>query len=101
MLLQSYAGQIEVFPAIPAKLTNLSFDKLRAIGAFLVSAEMINGKVARIKITAEKGGKTRLKMPPGKLETASSKSIKASLSDDGYLNISASPGGYIILEAAQ
>src|SRR5512141_200585 len=42
MLLQSYAGFIEVFPAIPAAWKDVSFTTLRAEGAFLVSAKKIN-----------------------------------------------------------
>lgn len=63
MLLQSYAQQIEVFPAIPQKWLQASFKDLRAEGAFLVSAQKTNGRVSRIEIKAEKGGKTKVKLP--------------------------------------
>lgn len=39
MLLQSHTGIVRVFPAIPAAWSDVSFDNLRAMGAFLVSAE--------------------------------------------------------------
>jgi len=63
MLLQSYAGFIEVFPAAPGSWKDISFKTLRAEGAFLVSAKKKNGQVTEIKIFAEKGGTIKLKLP--------------------------------------
>jgi alpha-L-fucosidase 2 len=63
MLLQSYAGFIEVFPAVPADWKDISFNTLRAEGGFLVSAKKNNGKVVEIKISAVNGGKAVLKNP--------------------------------------
>ena len=63
MLLQSHAGYIEVFPAIPSSWKNISFDSLRAEGAYLVSASMKNSLVDSISIKAEKGGSTTIKIP--------------------------------------
>jgi hypothetical protein len=63
MLIQSYAGFIEVFPAIPISWASLSFENLRTEGAFLVSAKKANGHVSSIEIIAEKGGKAKLKLP--------------------------------------
>ena len=60
MLIQSYAGFIEVFPAIPSSWANLSFENLRTEGAFLVSAKKANGQVLSIEIFAEKVGKPSL-----------------------------------------
>lgn len=65
MLIQSHTGTVQVFPAIPASWETLSFDNLRAEGAFLVSAERKNGAVERVVITSEKGGKIKLKNPFG------------------------------------
>jgi len=62
MLLQSHTGVIHVFPAIPASWKNVSFDKLRAQGAFLVSAPRREGEVKEVKILSEKGGRLRIKM---------------------------------------
>lgn len=63
MLIQSHTGVIKLFPAIPADWRDLSFTKLRTYGAFLVSAEMKNGAVSDVEITAEKGGKLVLENP--------------------------------------
>lgn len=63
MLLQSHTGIIRVFPAVPASWNNVSFHQLRAEGAFLVSAERVDGATASIRILAEKGGVIRLADP--------------------------------------
>lgn len=63
MLLQSHTGIIRVFPAIPADWQNVSFSQLRARGAFLVSAEMRDGKVVSLSVQSEKGGPMDILVP--------------------------------------
>ena len=63
MLLQSHTGIVKIFPAIPADWNNLSFSKLRAEGAFLISAGMDNGVIRKIEIESEKGGLLRISNP--------------------------------------
>jgi len=63
LLLQSYQGYIEVFPAVPASWKDVSFKTLRAEGAFLISAKKEGGVVASITVTATAGGKLLLKLP--------------------------------------
>lgn len=63
MLLQSHTGVIKVFPALPTSWKDASFNKLRAMGAFLVSAIFRNGEVASITIESEKGGLMKLYNP--------------------------------------
>lgn len=65
MLLQSHNGMITVFPAIPSDWKDVSFDRLRSIGAFVISASMRDGRLSTIKILAEKGGRLRIKLPSG------------------------------------
>ncbi len=43
MLLQSQGGVIRLFPAVPETWEDISFDTLRAEGAFLVTAERFEG----------------------------------------------------------
>ncbi len=66
MLIQSHTGIIRLFPAIPDHWKNVSFNQLRTMGAFLVSAKMENGKIVRITIHSEKGGLLRLQIPENK-----------------------------------
>jgi alpha-L-fucosidase 2 len=63
MLLQSNKGYIEVFPAVPDTWTTLSFRNLRTEGGFLVSAEKVAGKLARVEIFSEKGGTALVALP--------------------------------------
>ncbi|MCH5232591.1 MAG: hypothetical protein J1E78_03055 [Muribaculaceae bacterium] len=63
MLLQSHKGVIRIFPAIPSGWENVSFDNLRATGAFLVSAERIDGDTVGFSITSEKGGEAKFINP--------------------------------------
>jgi len=65
MLLQSYSGVIRLFPAIPKTWKEAAFKTLRAEGAFLVSADLKDGKIQRVEIVAEAGGVCRLENPFG------------------------------------
>lgn len=62
VLMQSYHGLIRLFPGLTGKAT-ARFGNLRAEGAFLVSSEMVKGKVTFVSITAEKGGTAKVKNP--------------------------------------
>jgi hypothetical protein len=61
-LLQSYNGTIRLFPNWP-KDRPAAFRTLRAVGAFLVSAECSNGRVDRVEVLSEAGGNLRLVAP--------------------------------------
>lgn len=63
MLLQSHTGRIEVFPAIPDDWMDVSFDRLRAQGAFLISAKRIAGKTESITVVSETDSVCRLRSP--------------------------------------
>jgi hypothetical protein len=62
-LLQSYHGEIRLFPDWPATAGDAEFHTLRAVGAFLVSARCENGRVTWVEIQAEAGGELRLVAP--------------------------------------
>ena len=63
-LMQSYQGTIRFFPNWP-KDKDAAFKNLRAAGAFLVSANLQNGKVKNITILSEMGSDLRLIVPWG------------------------------------
>lgn len=63
MLIQSHTGTVRIFPAIPASWDDVSFEKMRTMGAFVVSASREKGATKKIKIHSEKGGKFRLLNP--------------------------------------
>lgn len=54
MLCMSVGNVIRLFPSLPDKV-DASFYKLRAYGAFLVSAKREAGIVSHVKIISEKG----------------------------------------------
>jgi alpha-L-fucosidase 2 len=62
LLLQSRNDYIQVFPAIPSGWENISFDNLRAEGAFLISAKKENTSY-KIKIQSGAGGVCKIKLP--------------------------------------
>jgi alpha-L-fucosidase 2 len=62
MLLHTVRGTMTVFPAIPrAWQEDASFERMRAEGAFLVSARMKEGQITAVEIYSEKGAELRLK----------------------------------------
>jgi hypothetical protein len=97
MLLQSYAGFIEIMPAVPEAWKDVSFQHLRAQGAFLVDATKTDGAITEIKIRAEKGGKTRLKLPFPKWRVQAKKGITVTNTRDGYLTLQSLPGGTLVI----
>jgi alpha-L-fucosidase 2 len=56
MLIQSHAGFVQIFPAVPRSWKDVSFKNLRTEGAFLVSAERKQGDVTNMTVFSEKGG---------------------------------------------
>lgn len=97
MLLQSYAGFIEVLPAVPAAWQDIAFDQLRAEGAFLVSARKAGGQIKEVKLVAEQGGKTTLKLPLGAWQAPVKKGVSAREVSPGMLELSFEKGGEIML----
>lgn len=54
MLLQSHEGVLRLFPCWPREM-DARFGTLRAVGAFLVSAELKDGVISGVTILSEKG----------------------------------------------
>jgi len=98
MLLQSYAGFIEIMPAVPSTWKNISFKQLRAEGAFLVDAKKTDGQIDEIKIVSEKGGETKLKMPFEKWDIISRKEVTIQNTDDGFVTLICGKGGQVVLK---
>ncbi len=97
MLLQSYAGFIEIMPAVPSAWTDISFDKLRAEGAFLISAQRLGGVVSEVKIVSEKGGSTILKLPFSRYKESHNKGFRVERNRDGFIELSAKPGAVLVI----
>jgi alpha-L-fucosidase 2 len=63
LFLQDWGGALRVFPAVPSVWKDAAFDRLRADGAFLVSAVRRNGRTAWVRITSLAGEPCRLVVP--------------------------------------
>lgn len=98
MLLQSYAGFIDVMPAVPETWGNVSFDNLRAEGAVLVSAKKQNGAIEEVKLKAEKSGVVKLKLPFSSWRVVSNTGVVVGAQTDGVLSLKCKPGAQITLK---
>ena len=65
MLLQSWGGIVRVFPAVPKRWHEASFDNLRAEGGFSVSARREKDKTVWVKVRAGTDGLLSLRDPFG------------------------------------
>lgn len=93
MLLQSHTGTIRIFPALPEEWKDVSFEGLRAMGVFLVSAQMEGGEITRVRIYSEKGGMLKIARP-GTLKPDKN----YTLSGPDILNIDTQAGEWIELK---
>lgn len=98
LLLQSREGYIEVFPAVPRDWKNVSFENLRAEGAFLISAQKRNGVPAKVSIKAEQGGLLVIKLPfkTAVVKQIDSRSVK--FGQDGLARVNLRKGDIITFE---
>jgi hypothetical protein len=97
MLLQSHAGYIELFPAIPSSWKDVSFNSLRTEGAFLVSASMELGYVKKIIIRSEKDGVAKIKLPTPELKILSQNDVKIIDEKNGFITAVFKPGAALEL----
>lgn len=97
MLLQSYAGFIEVMPAVPLAWKDISFQQLRAEGAFLVDAKKEDRQIVELTIVSEKGGNTRLKLPFPNWLVHESKGVVINDIEDGFLTLTCEENSKIVL----
>ncbi len=61
MLLQSWGGVLRIFPACPDSWSNVSYDRLRGEGGFLVSAVRAGGKTQWVAIESLAGEPCRVR----------------------------------------
>jgi hypothetical protein len=94
-LMQSYSGTIRLFPNWPEN-RGAHFENLRAAGAFLVSAEKINGKITRVRIFSERGNDLHILSPWDSKGTVNVSGKKQQIVS-GEISIKTSPGQWITL----
>ncbi|WP_439585756.1 glycosyl hydrolase family 95 catalytic domain-containing protein [Dyadobacter bucti] len=95
MMLQSYAGFIEIMPALPADWKDAEFKNLRAEGAVLVSAKKQKGKISRVNLTADKQCEVVLKIDSQNYNLRLSKGV-TKISDNGKFVKLTFPAGGIV-----
>lgn len=61
LVLQSWGGSIRIFPAVPSSWQDLTFHRMRAEGAFLISAGRLAGRTEWVQITSLAGQPCRLR----------------------------------------
>ena len=85
MLMQSISGTIRLFADADWPSTkDASFTRLRAVGAFTVSAALSGGTVGPVTVTSEAGQPVRLKRPWAGGEVAvTSNGAAVPFTDDG------------------
>ena len=104
LLIQSWAGKIRIFPAVPDQWKNVSFDKLRAEGGFLVSANREDGATSFIRIFSTKGDTCQVQtdMKVSMVSSDKRKELAFTVFEhEGKMNLSFStiPGETILLSA--
>lgn len=65
MLIQQHDGVNYIFPSVPENWKDVSFEKLRVPGAFLISAGKDKGEITEVKIVSLLGGTIKLNNPFG------------------------------------
>ena len=100
MLVQSYQGYVQIFPAVPQGWKNISFEKLRTEGAFIVSAKKENGQIKTVSISAEKDGVLLLKNPfngSDKYMSILQSAVQKNSTEEGMLRFDCKKGAKITL----
>jgi hypothetical protein len=97
MLILSWGGVIRVFPAIPDEWKDLSFQNLRAEGAFLVTAVRKNGKTSWIKIKSLAGEPCKVKPKFDGKFNVSDASVNVKEISSGVFEINLKKGQEVIL----
>ncbi len=96
MLLQSHTGIIRIFPAIPADWKDVSFERLRAQGGFIVSATQRDGHLKSVWITSEQGGKAHLDLSEHEIDRIEG-AISTKVMPDGTLRLDTEKGKTVII----
>jgi hypothetical protein len=97
MLIQSYTGYIELFPAVPATWQEASFTSFRTEGAFLVSAQRKQGRLANAAVEATEAGTAQLKFSGAQYQVKSRRGVTVTRNGD-FLELKFSKGGRVELD---
>ena len=100
MLLQSWWGEIRLFPAIPSTWDKAGFKNFRAEGAFIISAKYESGGTVEAKIESTAGGTCRIRnsFAKKKLNLKNIKTEKTKTLSGKILSFSTKPGDSFVIE---
>ena len=96
MLLQSWNNRLRVFPAVPAKWTDIQIHQLRGEGGFLVSARREQLKTQWVFIQAESGGSVEEQPQLANSQWSTSDGVSVSKVSNGIYSIKTSPGDWVL-----
>jgi len=68
LYLQDWGDRLRIFNGCPSAWKDASFERMRAVGAFLVDGERIDGRTAKVRILSEKGNPCRIQTDIGPSE---------------------------------
>jgi hypothetical protein len=97
ILLTSWGGTIRLFPGVPASWKDVTIDKMRTEGAFLVSASRRDGKTQWIRIESLAGEPCRLRCDINELQA--DRDIAITKLDNGVVEIGLNKGESVVLYA--
>jgi alpha-L-fucosidase 2 len=98
LLLQSDGGVIRLFPAVPREWHDARFWRLRAEGAFVVSARRQGGDLVEVVLESEKGGPCRLSGLPGRPAVTDGAGAAVSVDfEGGIASFATTPGTRYLL----
>jgi hypothetical protein len=89
MMLQSYDGEIHVFPAVPDAWKEVSYHHLRTEGAFLVTARRARSKTVYVQLSSLAGGSFKLTIgsPEAAYRVRKTPGTKVTKSTDGSWDV--------------
>jgi hypothetical protein len=102
LFLQDWGGALRVFPAVPSSWKEAAFDRLRADGAFLVSAVRRDGRTAWVRIESLAGQPARLVVPDWRtavVRAGSSRGVRVRGAREHEFTLDLPSGGVAILAA--
>jgi hypothetical protein len=100
MLLQTRRGVHYLFAGAPRRWKDVSFERVRTEGAFLVSARRIDGRIPSVHIISERAGRFRLANPWGRSALLIRGEQRTQLAGE-ILDVDAPAGEVIVLVPAE
>ena len=62
LLVQDWNDEVRLLPALPRDWTDLSFEGILAPGGFLLDADVVDGRISRVRVRATRSGTLRLRV---------------------------------------